>query len=126
MTPLALRSPTGGSTILPAAFCGVVGYKASLTGLDRGGVRHLRPTLDTMGLFARSIADIAVLRSVLSGVEPAPPVQNIRGARIGVCRTVNWAEAQPESVHALERAGRSLASVGAKVHDVEMPAVFAG
>jgi len=72
MIPLALGSQTGGSTILPAAFCGVVGYKASLTGLDRGGVRHLRPTLDTMGLFARSIADIAILRSVLSGVEPAP------------------------------------------------------
>src|ERR1051326_830135 len=36
--PLALGSQTGGSTILPAAFCGVVGYKSSLTGLDRGGV----------------------------------------------------------------------------------------
>ena len=39
----------------PAAFCGVVGYKASPTGADRGGVRHLRPNLDTMGLFARSM-----------------------------------------------------------------------
>ena len=74
MVPLALGSQTGGSTILPAAFCGVVGYKSSLTGLDRGGVRHLRPTLDTMGLFARSIADIAVLRSVLTGVKPGAPV----------------------------------------------------
>ena len=73
MVPLALGSQTGGSTILPAAFCGVVGYKSSLTGLDRGGVRHLRPTLDTIGLFARSITDIATLRSVLTGVEPAPP-----------------------------------------------------
>jgi Asp-tRNA(Asn)/Glu-tRNA(Gln) amidotransferase A subunit family amidase len=126
MVPLALGSQTGGSTILPAAFCGVVGYKASLTGLDRGGVRHLRPTLDTMGLFARGIADIAMLRSVLTGVEPARPARDIRGARIGVCRTMNWAEAQPESVHALESAARSLAAAGAKIHDVEMPAVFAG
>jgi Asp-tRNA(Asn)/Glu-tRNA(Gln) amidotransferase A subunit family amidase len=125
MTPLALGSQTGGSTILPAAFCGVVGYKASLTALDRGGVRHLRPTLDTLGLFARSIADIAVLRSVLSGVEPAAPVRDVRGVRIGVCRTMNWSQAQPESVQALESAARSLAAAGAEVHDVEMPAVFA-
>ena len=125
MIPLALGSQTGGSTILPAAFCGVVGYKASLTGLDRGGVRHLRPTLDTMGLFARSIADIAILRSVLSGVEPAPPIRDIRGARIGVCRTMNWTQAQPESVHALESGARSLAAAGAKVNEVEMPTVFA-
>ena len=39
MVPLAVGSQTGGSTILPAAFCGVVGYKASLTGIDRGGIR---------------------------------------------------------------------------------------
>jgi Asp-tRNA(Asn)/Glu-tRNA(Gln) amidotransferase A subunit family amidase len=124
MIPLALGSQTGGSTILPAAFCGVVGYKASLTGLDRGGVRHLRPNLDTMGLFARSVADIAALRSVLCGVDPAPPVAEMRGIRIGICRTMNWKEAQPESVDALESAARSLAAAGAKVHDVEMPAVF--
>ncbi|HYI29475.1 MAG TPA: amidase [Bradyrhizobium sp.] len=124
MTPLALGSQTGGSTILPAAFCGVVGYKASLTALDRGGVRHLRPTLDTMGLFARSVADIAMLRSVLSGVEPAAAVRDVRGVRIGVCRTMNWKVAQPESVQALESAARGLAASGAKVHDVEMPAVF--
>jgi Asp-tRNA(Asn)/Glu-tRNA(Gln) amidotransferase A subunit family amidase len=48
----------------------------------------------------------------------------MRGIRIGICRTMNWKEAQPESVDALESAARSLAAAGAKVHDVEMPAVF--
>ena len=126
MVPLALGSQTGGSTILPAAFCGVVGYKSSLTGLDRGGVRHLRPTLDTMGLFARSIADIAVLRSVLTGLKPGAPVNNLRDVRIGVCRTPSWDQAQPETVSALETAARKLAAAGAKLHDDEMPAVFDG
>ena len=126
MVPLALGSQTGGSTILPAAFCGVVGYKSSLTGLDRGGVRHLRPTLDTMGLFARSIADIAVLRSVLTGVKPGAPVNSLRDVRIGVCRTPSWDQAQPETVSALETAARKLAAAGAKLHDAEMPAVFDG
>jgi Asp-tRNA(Asn)/Glu-tRNA(Gln) amidotransferase A subunit family amidase len=126
MVPLTLGSQTGGSTILPAAFCGVVGYKSSLTGLDRGGVRHLRPTLDTMGLFARSVADIAALRSVLTGTASAGPVKSLKDVRIGVCRTPSWDQAQPETVSALDTAARKLAAAGAKLHDVEMSAVFDG
>lgn len=126
MVPLALGSQTGGSTILPAAFCGVVGYKSSLTGLDRGGVRHLRPTLDTMGLFARSIADIALLRSVLTGTNPGAPVKSLKGVRIGVCRTPSWHQAQSETATALDTASRKLAAAGAKLHDAELGAVFDG
>ena len=44
------------------------GFKASLTGLDRGGIRHLRPTLDSVGLFARDIDDIALHRPTLDDV----------------------------------------------------------
>ena len=126
MVPLALGSQTGGSTILPAAFCGVVGYKSSLTGLDRGGVRHLRPTLDTMGLFARSVADVAMLRSVLTGVKPGDPVDGLRDVRIGLCRTPSWDQALPETVTALDTAARKLAAAGAKLHDADMPAIFDG
>jgi amidase len=126
MVPLAFGSQTGGSTILPAAYCGVVGYKSSLTGLDRGNIRHLRPTLDTVGLFARSVADIAALRGVLVGTDEALPAVNLRGLRIGVCRTVHWSEAQPEAVAALQNAAASLARVGSVVRDVELPNVFDG
>ncbi len=106
MVPLAVGSQTGGSTILPAAFCGVVGYKASLTGIDRGGIRHLRPTIDTMGLFARSVADIALLRAILTGSDPWRIGRAEGRVRVGVCRTMNWSEAQPETVEALEAAAR--------------------
>jgi Asp-tRNA(Asn)/Glu-tRNA(Gln) amidotransferase A subunit family amidase len=124
MVPLALGSQTGGSTILPAAFCGVVGYKASLTGIDRGGIRHLRPTLDTMGLFARSVEDIALMRAALAGGKPAPlPAGRVR---IGVCRSIAWSQAQPESVAALESAAKTLAASGAELSDAEMPSVFDG
>ena len=124
MVPLAVGSQTGGSTILPAAFCGVVGYKSSLTGIDRGGIRHLRPTIDTMGLFARSVEDIALLRSVLVGAAPLP--HDTGRIRVGVCRTPWWSAAQPETVTALESAARLLASGGADVFDVELPEVFNG
>ncbi len=58
-----------GSTILPAAFCGVVGYKASLTDWIAVAFAIFGRLSTPRGLFARSIADIAILRSVLSGVE---------------------------------------------------------
>jgi Asp-tRNA(Asn)/Glu-tRNA(Gln) amidotransferase A subunit family amidase len=126
MVPLAIGSQTGGSTILPAAFCGVVGYKASLTGLDRGNIRQLRPTLDTIGLFARSVPDIAALHGVLCGISEALPQADVRGLRVGVCRTPNWKQAQPESVNALESATKALAAAGAEVSETPLPAVFDG
>ena len=126
MVPLAIGSQTGGSTILPAAFCGVVGFKASLTGIDRGGIRHLRPTIDTMGLFARSIEDIALLRSVLVGEANQKRDVATERVRIGVCRTPHWSEAEPETVRALESAVRALSAAGAQVMDAEWPDVFAG
>jgi Asp-tRNA(Asn)/Glu-tRNA(Gln) amidotransferase A subunit family amidase len=126
MVPLSVGSQTGGSTILPAAFCGVFGFKASLTGIDRGGIRHLRPGLDTIGLFARDVRDIATLRAIVTGVRPDPPPAELKAVRIGVCRTLNWHHALPEAVDALERAAKELESRGAAVHHVDMPDVCTG
>ncbi len=128
MVPLAVGSQTGGSTILPAGFCGVVGYKASLTGIDRGGLRHLKPTLDTIGLFARTVDDIALLRAALVGsVErEAELAGGSDPPRIGVCRTFNWGQAEPATQLALETATRQLAAHGARIADVVLPSEFDG
>jgi Asp-tRNA(Asn)/Glu-tRNA(Gln) amidotransferase A subunit family amidase len=126
MVPLAIGSQTGGSTILPAAYCGIFGYKATLTGIDRGNIRQLRPTLDTVGLFARSIPDIASLYAVLRGSADIPPQASIRDLRIGICRTHNWQQAQPETVKALEDAAKALGAAGASVSEAPLPPVFDG
>lgn len=126
MVPLAVGSQTGGSTILPAAFCGVFGFKASLTGIDRGGIRHLRPGLDTLGLFARDLRDLAALQTVVTGVRPPAPPAALAGVRVGVCRTLNWHQALAETVDAVECAAKTLSSKGAEVRDVDMPDVCAG
>jgi amidase len=126
MTPLSLGSQTGGSTILPASFCGTAGFKASLTGLDRGGIRHLRPTLDSIGLFARELADIALLNAVLTGGAPETPPQDVTQLRVGLCHTMHWAQAQPETVAAMESAEQALRRAGASVVDAELPPVFEG
>lgn len=123
MVPLANGTQTGGSVIGPAASCGVYGYKASLDGLDRSGIRHLKRNIDTLGLFARSIPDLALLRAVSHGKSKVEPIALSDGTvpRIGVCRTPYWGKAAPCVVQALETGARSLSRAGARVSDVTLP-----
>jgi aspartyl-tRNA(Asn)/glutamyl-tRNA(Gln) amidotransferase subunit A len=65
LVPLALGTDTSGSVRVPAAFCGVVGYKASDHLLPRDGVRTLSSTLDSIGILARTTGDLLLLAEVL-------------------------------------------------------------
>ncbi|MDE0172980.1 MAG: amidase [Defluviicoccus sp.] len=125
MVPVTLGSQTGGSMIMPAASCGVVGYKASLDGIDRGGLRHVRPGLDTIGIFARSVRDIALVRAAMADT-PAVSLDDTPPPRVGVCRAPNWEDALPETVDAVDAAAAALERAGATVGDVDLPAVFGG
>ena len=121
MVPLSHGTQTGGSVILPAAFCGVVGYKASLEGLDRAGIQALKKTLDTLGYFARSVADIGLLYGAVTG--HAVPDDADR-PKIGLCRTPMWSDAEDCSRAALESAGSALSAAGYDVSDIDLPAEF--
>jgi Asp-tRNA(Asn)/Glu-tRNA(Gln) amidotransferase A subunit family amidase len=70
MVPAALGTQTGGSMIRPSAFCGVYGYKPGFGQYPTRGLRHLAPSLDTIGLMTRNVADIALLSPVLADREP--------------------------------------------------------
>ena len=118
MVPLSNGTQTGGSVILPAAFCGVVGYKASLDGLDRTGIQALKKSLDTLGYFARSIEDIALVYGAVTG--NAVPADMGR-PKIGVCRTPMWAEAEKHAQAAVENSASALARAGYDVIDVDLP-----
>jgi Asp-tRNA(Asn)/Glu-tRNA(Gln) amidotransferase A subunit family amidase len=73
MVPLALGTQTNGSVIRPAAFCGVVGFKPTHGLIPRHGVLALSRTLDHVGLFARTIDDIALLAAELVGYDERDP-----------------------------------------------------
>ena len=73
VVPLAIGTQTGGSLIRPAAYCGVVGFKPSFGQISRAGVLPQSPFLDTVGVFARSVEDVALLAEVLAGHDPADP-----------------------------------------------------
>ena len=81
MVPLALGSQTNGSTIRPAAYCGVIGFKPTHGMISRQGALMLSRTLDHIGLFSRTIEDIALLAEQLVGYDEGDPDSRLR-ARI--------------------------------------------
>ena len=66
--PLAFGTQTAGSVIRPAAYCGVIGFKPPFGRYPTEGVKPLSPSLDTVGLFARSVSDIALFDTALTNV----------------------------------------------------------
>ena len=125
MVPLAVGTQTTGSTIRPAAYCGCVGYRPTWGDIRCHGVMEAAGSLDTVGLIARSVADIALYRDVLLGVSPQPLAAKIIDApRIGFCRTPFWDQCDASTQQSLEDCAAKLAKAGAKVTDVTLPDDF--
>jgi len=118
--PVGLGTQTGGSTIRPAAFCGVIGYKPSFGEFSRVGIKMQCHNLDTLGVICRSLDDVALMRGVLL----AQDVQRIDRAsnapRIGFCRTPAWDRADGDTQALLERTAAKLAGAGATVRDAAL------
>ena len=121
MVPLGFGSQTAGSVIRPASFCGVVGYKGTHGLFAMAGIKPFAPSLDTLGVFTRDVADAALMRAVLLGV---PLVRAALGEppRVGLCRTHEWAHADAATRDAVETAARRLADAGAEVVEAALPA----
>ncbi|HEV2000007.1 MAG TPA: amidase [Xanthobacteraceae bacterium] len=134
MVPVALGSQTNGSVIRPAAFCGVIGFKPSHGLVSRAGVLALSRHLDHVGVFARTLADAALVVDALAGPDPADP--NTRDAsepglgaalrapgarsRIAFVRTPIWEKADPTTRIAFEALADRL-----DLEALELPAHFA-
>jgi Asp-tRNA(Asn)/Glu-tRNA(Gln) amidotransferase A subunit family amidase len=118
--PLALGTQTGGSTIRPAAFCGVIGYKPSFGEFSRVGVKMQCHNLDTLGIICRSLEDVSLLRGVLLAQEPRRVDRESAAPRIGFCRTPAWEHADGDTHALLEHTAAVLAAAGAAVRDVAL------
>ena len=124
MVPLALGTQTAGSVIRPATFCGVLGYKASFAEFTLAGVRPFAESLDTLGGFARDVADLVLLRAVLTGA-PVPASDASPLPALGWCRTPQWDAAEAcvrdTLLASVERLGRA----GVGVREITLPPRFA-
>ena len=116
MVPLAIGSQTNGSVIRPAAYCGVYGFKPTHGLISRHGVLKLSRALDHVGVFARSIEDVALACEELVGFDEADPDTRLRARipflevaaedppmspRLALVKTPIWDEAEPEMQEAI-------------------------
>jgi amidase len=125
MVPLAFGTQTGGSTIRPAAFCGIVGYKPSFGLINRAGLKPLAESLDTLGVLARTVEDCALLGHAVSArALPDFAAGAARPPRIGLCRTSRWKDTSGDTQALLETSAATLSRKGAAVREVELPANF--
>jgi Asp-tRNA(Asn)/Glu-tRNA(Gln) amidotransferase A subunit family amidase len=123
--PLACGTQAMGSLIKPAAYCGVVGFKPSFGLINRGGVKLVSETLDTIGVIARSVADCALFVGAVSGQDLCyPDIRPEHAPRIGVCRSPTWSKAQPETRLLLADVAAALLRAGARLTEHELPSDF--
>jgi Asp-tRNA(Asn)/Glu-tRNA(Gln) amidotransferase A subunit family amidase len=132
MVPLALGSQTNGSTIRPAAYCGVIGFKPTHGLISRHGAFALSRTLDHVGLFARSVDDIALLAGQIAGYDENDP-DTLPRARVpfaevaaeepplppmfAFIKTPMWERADEETKEGL---AEIIEHLGAQVEEVEL------
>jgi aspartyl-tRNA(Asn)/glutamyl-tRNA(Gln) amidotransferase subunit A len=135
LVPWAIGTDTGGSVRLPAAWCGVTGLKPSKGRVSTHGVVPLSPTLDTVGPIARSVDDVALLFSLISGPDPLDPStlrvpqadvlaglrQGIAGMRIGRLTNAELDGTDPATRAAYEAAVVKFGELGACVVPVTLP-----
>lgn len=124
MVPAAIGTQTGGSTIRPASYCGVVGYIPTPDRLSRSGILPCSWTLDRVGLFGGSVADVAVLFEACQPAgrrgprgERAEPPSSAMPVKIGVLEAL-LARASPAMQRSLQRAAERLAGAGSTAEPV--------
>lgn len=118
----ALGTDTGGSCRIPAAFCGLVGFKPTARRVPLDGTVPLSPSLDSIGPLAHSVACCAAIDSVLSD-QPMPRLAggDIRRLTIGVLRNLVLEGMEDPVSEALSRAMSQLSAAGARLVDLEIP-----
>jgi mandelamide amidase len=101
MVPAALGSDSGGSIRIPAAHCGIVGFRPSSGRLPDAGMVPLNHSRDAPGLLARSLRDIALLDEIVAGDSFLQPPR-LEGLRIGLPRDYLFAELDPRVAAVIE------------------------
>ena len=122
MAVAGLGTDTGGSCRIPAAFCGIVGYKPTARRVPITGVLPLAPSLDSIGPLAPSVACCAIVDAVLAGESPSPLAPaTLEGLRLAVPQNTVLDGMDTHVSTAFDRALAQLSRVGARIIQVRCP-----
>ena len=135
IVPVALGSDTGGSVRQPASLCGIVGLKPTYGRNSRYGLVAFGSSLDQVGIFGRTVGDVARILKVTAGRDPkdattadgpvpdyvAELTGDVQGLRIGVPGALFGEGLNPEVRVAVENAIETYRELGAEIVDVELP-----
>ena len=126
MVPVALGSQAGGSTIRPASYCGIVGYKPTVGTFSMAGVHTVGPTLDHVGILGSNLDDVWSIARQIDLEANTPGVHRLPGAghalppatipsRLIHLHTAGWAELDAEAIAAFGALVARLQSAGIRV-----------
>ena len=122
MAVAALGTDTGGSVRIPAAVCGIVGFKPTARRVPIDGVVPLSTSLDSIGPLANSVECCAIVDAVFAG-EPiaVPPPVPLAGLRLAVPLHFVMDDLEPVVAAAFERALKALSGIGVKIEQIDLP-----
>lgn len=137
MCPAALGSQTGGSTIRPAAYCGIVGLKPTYGRISRYGLIPVSWSLDHVGIFTRTVEDAAVLLEILAGHDSKDPTSSSQlispyrkaaesssPPRLGLLKEFFWDNADDQVKKNIEKTAEILGNAGAEITETPLPKCF--
>ncbi len=135
MAMYSLATDTGGSIRQPAAFCGVVGLKVTYGRVSRYGVMSMASSLDTIGVLARQVEDVAFVLKEIAGQDKndatTPPVEvddyvkflgsDLKGLKVGLPKEFFPETLNPEVKKIVQKAAEDLKAAGAEVKEISLP-----
>jgi mandelamide amidase len=120
IVPASLGTDTGGSVRVPAAFCGVQGFRPTVRRWSQAGIVPISSTRDTAGPLARKAADLAAIDAVVTGEGGPPVAKPLKGMRIGVPRAYFWEDLEQETARICSAALDTLRHAGAVLVEADL------
>lgn len=121
MCPVGLGTDTGGSIRVPSALCGIVGLRPTIGRYPTKGMVPLFHTMDTPGPMARSVADLALLDSIITGDHTPVAARSLKGLRLGVPREFFFENLDLALAPIVEKALAELRRAGCVLVEANLP-----